>query len=311
MLAGVERAWARRPDPVARLRSLGFPYTSAPAPRGVEPPARIDDLGDHYDTEWARRPAARWSRIAALSTVGRVVTEATCRPEVRNTDRLDAVSGPVVFVANHHSHLDTALLLTTIPLPWRHELAVAAAADYFFDRRSTATVAAWAYGAVPMERHKVSRRSADRAATLLGDGWSLLIFPEGGRSPDGWGQEHKGGAAYLGVRCGVPIVPIHLDGTGRILPKGSSRPRPGTVRVNFGAPLLATEDEDARQFAHRVEAAVAELADETTSDWWSARRRAASGATPSLRGDDLDGWRRDWVSPDRRPRQRLRRRWPD
>ena len=115
----------------------------------------------------------------------------------------------------------------------------------------------------------------------------------------------------LGVRCGVPIVPIHLDGTGRILPKGSSRPRPGTVRVNFGAPLLATEDEDARQFAHRVEAAVAELADETTSDWWSARRRAASGATPSLRGDDLDGWRRDWVSPDRRPRQRLRRRWPD
>ena len=311
LLDSVERAWSRRPDPVGRVRSLGFPYTAAPVPRGVEPPARVDDLGDHYDTEWARRPLARWSRIAALSTVGRAVTEATCRPQVRNTDRLDAVRGPAVFVANHHSHLDTALLLTTIPLPWRRELVVAAAADYFFERRSTATIAAWAYGAVPMERHKVSRRSADRAATLIADGWSMLIFPEGGRSPDGWGQEHKGGAAYLGVRCGVPVVPVHLEGTGRIMAKGTSRPEPGTVQVNFGVPLWADDGEDARHLAVRVESAIAELADETTSDWWSARRRAASGTTPSLRGDDLDGWRRDWASPDSRPRTRTRRRWPN
>ncbi len=311
LLDAVERAWARRPDPVGRVRSLGFPYTAAAVPRGVEPPAHVDDLGDHYDTEWARRPVARWTRVAAMATVGRAFTELTCRPEVRNTDRLDSVDGPAIFVANHHSHLDTALLMTTIPLPWRRELVVAAAADYFFEQRSTAALAAWAYGAVPMERTKVSRRSAERAATLVEDGWSLLIFPEGGRSPDGWGQEHKGGAAYLGVRCGVPIVPVHLEGTGRILPKGASRPEPGTVRVNFGEALWAGDGEDARRLATRVEAAIAELADETTSDWWSARRRAAEGSTPSLRGDDVDGWRRDWASPDRRPRTRTKRRWPN
>lgn len=293
-----------------RVRALGFPYTAAPTPAGVEPPPERERLGDAYDTDWARHPLARWSRLAALATAGRAVAELTCRPEVRNADRLGDLDGPAIFVANHHSHLDTTLLLTTLPLPWRNELVVAAAADYFFDTPAKAALAAWAYGAVPMERRKVSRRSADRAADLLGDGWSLLIFPEGGRSPDGWGQEHKGGAAYLGVRCGVPVVPIHLDGTGRVLPKGSRTVQPGSVTLNLGAPLWAAEGEDARSFAVRVETAIAVLADETTSDWWSARQRAHRAQTQSLRGPELDSWRRDWSSPDRRPRRRTTRRWP-
>ena len=292
------------------MRSLGFPFTSAPVPRGVEPPATVETLGDAYDTEWARSPIARWTRLGAVATVGRAVSELTCRPEVVNADRIESLEGPAIFVANHHSHLDTTLLLTLLPMPWRHELVVAAAADYFFETRTKAALAAWAYGAVPMERTKVSRRSADRAAGLLDDGWSLLIFPEGGRSPDGWGQEHKGGAAYLSVRCGAPVVPVHLDGTGRVLPKGSSRPRPGRVTVNIGSPLHPGEDDDARSIAPRIEASVAALADESATDWFSARRRSHAGATASLQGPADDSWRRAWTSPDRRERAAERRRWP-
>jgi 1-acyl-sn-glycerol-3-phosphate acyltransferase len=307
----LEAARRKLPRPIAHVRSLGFPYTAASTPRGVEPVAVEDTLGDRYDTEWARSPLARWSRTAALATVGRTIATVTCRPELRNVDRLDPLDGPAIFVANHHSHLDTTLLLTSIPTPWRHELVVAAAADYFFETRTRATLAAWAYGAVPMERNKVSRRSADRAANLIDDGWSLLIFPEGGRSPDGWGQPHKGGAAYLSVRCGVPVVPVHLNGTGRVLPKGSTRPEPHTVVLNFGAPLTPAEGQDARGFAVDIEAAIAALADETATDWWSARRRARSGATPSLAGPEHSSWRRDWTSPEQRPLRRTRRRWPN
>ena len=301
----------RVPDPVGWVRSLNFPVTAASVPRGVEPKVEPDTLGDRYDTEWARRPLSRWSRMALMETVGRAATQVMTRPEVRNLDRLEDLSGTAIFIANHHSHLDTTLLLTTIPLPWRHEMVVAAAADYFFDTRPKAALAAWAYGAVPMERVRISRRSADTSAELVGDGWSLLIFPEGGRSPDGWGQPHKGGAAYLSVRCGVPVVPVHLEGTGRVLPKGRSVPTPQSVVVNFGSPLWPSEDDDARRFGTRLESAVAELADETSSDWWSARRRARGGATPSLQGVDDPSWRRDWQSPDRRPREADRpRRWP-
>jgi 1-acyl-sn-glycerol-3-phosphate acyltransferase len=287
----------RRPRPVARTRSAGFPFTAAPTPLGVEPPPG-PALGDRYDAEWARSPWARWSRIATQETLGRAVIAALCRPDVRGRDRLDELEGPVLFVANHHSHLDTALVLSCLPRPWRHHTVVVAAADYFFDSRPKAALASWAWGAIPMERHKVSRRSATRAAEIIEEGCSLLIFPEGGRSPDGWGQPHKGGAAYLAARCGVPVVPIHLDGTDRVLPKGADRPDPQRVTVSFGEPMWAGEL-DARRFAPRIEAALERLADEATSDWYQARLRAARGETPSLRGPDDDSWRRDWVRPSR------------
>jgi 1-acyl-sn-glycerol-3-phosphate acyltransferase len=157
----------------------------------------------------------------------------------------------------------------------------------------------------------VTRRSADLAAALIGEGWSLLIFPEGGRSPDGWGQPFRGGAAYLSLRCAVPVVPVHIEGSGRILGKGARRLTPGRTRVTFGAPLQPDEGEDARKLGPRIERAVAALADEATTDWWTARRRAAATASPSLTGPDAPTWRRAWALPDRRARRRARRRaWP-
>src|SRR5690606_16753197 len=135
---------------------------------------------------------------------------------------------------------------------------VGAAADYFFRGPISSAVSALVIGAVPIERSRVERRSADRAARLIEAGWSMLIFPEGGRSPDGWGQPFRGGAAYLAVRCGVPVVPVHVQGTGRILRKGKKVPTPSPTKVTFGWPLTPGEGDDSRRFAARIEQAVAE-----------------------------------------------------
>jgi 1-acyl-sn-glycerol-3-phosphate acyltransferase len=157
----------------------------------------------------------------------------------------------------------------------------------------------------------VSRKTADQAAALIEKGWSMLIFPEGGRSPDGWGQPFRAGAAYLASRGQVPVVPVHLEGTGKILRKGAKRPTPSHVRVTFGTPLRIAEDETTARFAERIERAVAELADEATTDWWQARQRAAAGATPVLTGPDAPAWRRAWALGDRsRKRRRQTRTWP-
>ena len=69
---------------------------------------------------------------------------------------------------------------------------------------------------------------------LIDDGYSLVIYPEGGRSPDGWGQDFKGGAAYLSATTGAPVVPVFIDGTGAIFGKGMKRPKPGRTKVVFG-----------------------------------------------------------------------------
>ena len=280
-------------------------------PTGIEPASPRHPLGADYDTSWARRYPARVARAAILESVMRPTMAVIASPARRGLDRLDDVDGPVVFVANHHSHADTPLLLTSIPEPWRHRIVVGAAADYFFSNRVAGAVSALAIGAVPIERTKVGRKSADMARDLIDDGWSMLLYPEGGRSPDGWGQEFRGGAAYLAIRCNVPVVPIHLQGTGRILRKGRTLPRPSRTTVTFGDPLTAGPDENARSFAARLQAAVAALGDEATSDWYQARLRAHAGTSPGLTGPDVGAWRRAWALGDRdRRSRRRRRRWP-
>ena len=230
----------------------------------------------------------------------RAMVQVLASPSRRGADRLADLEGPLIFAANHHSHIDTPLLLTSIPEPWRHKIVVGAAADYFFGTRVAGATAALVMGAIPIERARVGRRSADLAAALIDDGWSLLIYPEGGRSPDGWGQPFRGGAAYLSVRCGVPVVPIHVGGTGSILRKGRTMPQPAEATVTFGIPMRPEDDERAPRFASRIEDAVTALADEASTDWYSARKRAHASASGTLTGPEVGVWRRP-MGPGRPP----------
>ena len=112
-------------------------------------------------------------------------------------DRLADVTGPVIFTPNHHSHLDTPLMLTSIPEPWRHKLFVGAGADYFFTNRATSALSPFHHRGHPRRAQEVTRRSADQAARLIDEGWACSSS-RGRRSPDGWGQPFRGGAA---CRC--------------------------------------------------------------------------------------------------------------
>ncbi len=209
-------------------------------------------------------------------------------------------------------------LLATLPVELRHHTIVAAASDYFFDRTWKSILWTFSLAAIPIDRSKVNRRSADMAADLIEDGWNLVIFPEGGRSPDGWAQSFRGGAAYLARRTGQPVVPVYLHGTRHIMPKraskgakapggsgsegrGGRRLRRTNITVFFGRPMTPHQGEDARKFSARIEAAVTSLADEVNSDWWTARQHEAQGTSPSLQGPEASSWRRTWAldpSPD-------------
>ena len=304
------------------LRNHGFPYRAPNVPRGVTVPTEPSNLGANYDTEWARTPMAKVARAVITEGPLRLVVRGVANPEVTGLDRLADLTRldeppAVIFAPNHHSHLDTGLMIRSIPWCWRKELVVAAAADYFFDQRWKAALSALALNAIPIDREVTGRRSSDMFRDLLADGHSLLIYPEGGRSPDGWGQTFKGGAAYLSSRSGAPIVPVFIDGTGPIYGKGMKRPKPGRTKVIFGAPLWPNDDENTRRYNARIEDAVTRLGDEALSDYWTATRRAAQGASPSLTGPEYNGWRRQWELGEQRKlgaaglRRRQKRRWPN
>ena len=296
------------------VRSLGrarFPLAKPTWPSSLPRPAPTRRVGLDYDTAWARRYPARLVRAALTDFVSSPLTHLVAPATVVGSEALERHEGPLIFAANHNSHFDTAVLLAAIPAKFRHHLIVAAASDYFFDTTVKSTVVSLVLGAIPIERSKVSRRSAHAALELLEEGWSVLIYPEGGRSADGWMQEFKGGAAYLSVRTGAPVVPIWLEGTGRLLPKaptakgaapggsGSESTRTATLRrrpvsVTFGQPVRPGDDEDARKMGVRIEEAVALLGREVATDYYQARRSTDRALT---HGPEASTWRRAWAKP--------------
>ncbi len=288
-----------------------FPVTKPTWPASIPRPAPTRRVGLDYDTAWARRYPARLARAVLTDFVATPLTNLMAPAMVTGAEPLGRLQGPVIFAANHNSHFDTAVLLAAIPAHLRHKMVVAAASDYFFDSTAKATVMSLVLGAIPIERTKVSRRSAQTALDLLNEGWSVIIYPEGGRSPDGWMHEFKGGAAYLSVRSGAPVVPVFLEGTGRILPKsptekgrapggsGSESSQASVLRrhpvsVTFGRPMRPAEDDDARRFGPKIEEVVTQLGREVATDYYSARRSADPIHTHGPQGA---AWRRAWARP--------------
>lgn len=223
-------------------------------------PTSSATTGASYDTAWARTPVARAVRSAFTSVVMRPAVRVLGTPAVAGTGNLSGLAGPCIIAPNHLSHADTPVVVAALPAAIRRRLAVAAAADNFFTSGPVSAMSALLVGAIPMERNKVARRSLEVAAGLLDTGWNVLLYPEGTRSIDGDLQEFRGGAAWLALRCGVPIVPVHVTGTNQLLPRGARRPHRAACTVTFGPPLVAEPDERARQLTSRLHQAVASLA---------------------------------------------------
>jgi 1-acyl-sn-glycerol-3-phosphate acyltransferase len=293
-----------------RLVARGWRWGRRPqVPRSAEPYV-IPKETSVFPTKWARTPAAIAVREVLQKGALNSVLRFEVNPQVSGLDSLGKLRGPALIVANHSSHLDTPLLLCTLPDAMRRKTAVAAAADYFFDTWWRATASAIVFNTFPIER-----RSGKLSATpgdLLADGWNVVVFPEGTRSPDGWMERFRMGAAYLAVEHGVPVIPVGIKGSFAAMPRGRGWPVPGrpAVAVRYGDPLYPVEGESARDFAPRISAAVSALLDEEATTWWEARRRVALGASPSQSGPDAARWRRVWESTAPiKPAAQRRRAW--
>lgn len=190
-------------------------------------------------------------------------------------------AGPLVIVANHGSHADTAALLAALPA--RRRPVAAAAAEYWFGLRWRRLLVQSLVAALPVARGRSGAYAALRAAAgpVLGRGDIVIVFPEGTRSADGSIAAFKPGALRLAAELGVPVVPVALRGSREILPKhGRVCPQPVEVRV--GAPIapgaLVADSAGAAVLRERV----CELYDqgparapESRTFRWAARRAAA------------------------------------
>jgi 1-acyl-sn-glycerol-3-phosphate acyltransferase len=226
------------------------------------------------DIPWTRNRRASRARELLICGVLGPLMDLYTRRRVVARERLDDLTGPAVFVANHNSHMDTPLLLRALPRRWRRHTAVVAATDYFYDNRLKALSASLAFGTVPLDRSSGAGVGAGQTAHLdrhIRAGGSLLMFPEGTRSHDGRVGRLRSGAALLAAAHRVPIVPIYVSGTSDAMPRGHrwmvfKEGRPGArhpIEIRFGSPILPRTGERPREVMERVRLFFAECGAQT------------------------------------------------
>jgi 1-acyl-sn-glycerol-3-phosphate acyltransferase len=146
-------------------------------------------------------------------------------------------AGVCVFASNHASNIDPVALVPNIP----KRVALLAKKEVF--RIPILSKALHLAKLVPVDRadKEAAVESVDTAVRYLKQGLSFLVYPEGTRSPDGHLLPFKKGTFVMAIRAGVPVVPVSLAGTQRLMRKGDWALHPGEVVVRYGPPVDASQ----------------------------------------------------------------------
>ena len=140
-------------------------------------------------------------------------------------------SGPLIVVANHASYFDPPVLSCCVRRP------VSFMAKESLFKIPVFAPAIRAYGAYPVKRGSADRSAIRAALKQLENGWAVGLFLEGVRTPDGRVPSPKLGAALIAAKAQVPLLPVSLWGTEKILRKGSAWPRSTPITVRIGSPI--------------------------------------------------------------------------
>jgi 1-acyl-sn-glycerol-3-phosphate acyltransferase len=212
---------------------------------------------------------------AVLKPVAFAVFRLFVRLEGRGAEHVPR-DGALMLVANHSSFLDPPLVGAVTPRP----LGFLAKEELFriplFGRLIRAL------NARPLRRGGADPKALRAALRVLEEGRALLVFPEGTRGDEGVLRTPKAGAGMLAVLSGVPVVPVYVEGSGRVWPRGRRLPRPGKVVVHFGPPLRFGRGEG-RERKSQYEAASRAMMDAIAALGPGTARGAGSSGEPARR----------------------------
>ncbi|MEI6306758.1 MAG: lysophospholipid acyltransferase family protein [Deltaproteobacteria bacterium] len=183
----------------------------------------LDRSGRIYDFH-----ARMWARMS-LAMAGVRVT-------VRGAEHLP--DGPVIFMSNHQSNFDILSLLAHMPRQF-----------YWIAKKELFDIPVFGTsmkrgGYIPLDRSdgRKALKSMDNAAAIIREGKSVVMFPEGTRSQDRKLLPFKRGGFLLALKAGVPVVPVTINGSGRINPANQIRLYKGNIVINLHLPLVPAKE---------------------------------------------------------------------
>jgi 1-acyl-sn-glycerol-3-phosphate acyltransferase len=169
-----------------------------------------------------------------------------------------------VFCSNHFSLIDTPVVFGCMPREFRilarHGLWKIPFLGWHLNRA----------GHLPVHREnpRVAARNIQQAAEKVRAGYSVFLFPEGGRTREDRMRPFKPGAGYIAIRAGAAVVPMAIVGTRAILPPNSLNLRPGRAELRIGRPIPADglEQRDAKELMARVRETILDLSQPRRAD---------------------------------------------
>jgi 1-acyl-sn-glycerol-3-phosphate acyltransferase len=170
------------------------------------------------------RYARLWGKTALLANRVKV--------KIEGMEHLNG-KGPYIFMSNHQGSYDIFALLGHLPYQFKWLAKKELFSIPFFGW----TMAAAGYIRIDREGTRETVEAMNDAAQKIRDGMSVVIFPEGSRSPDGSIQPFKKGGFTLAIKSGVPIVPIAISGSRDIMPKDKLTAASGEIRIRMDHPI--------------------------------------------------------------------------
>jgi 1-acyl-sn-glycerol-3-phosphate acyltransferase len=196
---------------------------------------------------------------AILALIARILSGASVRWVDCQPDACQRV-----YFANHTSHLDAIVLWSALPPSIRTNTRPVAAKDYWTAGKVRRYMATQVFNALLIDRKeiKVHQSPVDLMLKEIGHRFSLIVFPEGGRSAGPDVGEFKSGLYYLcKKRPELELIPVYIDNMNRILPRGEFLPVPLLSCITFGPPMWLEAGEPKAAFLDRARDAVRRLKD--------------------------------------------------
>ena len=214
---------------------------------------------------WQQKWPVSWLRIALMYSVVFPFICIMGWPKIRGKENLRALRTPVVFICNHVTMVDHALLLFALPWRFRTKMAIAQDGELLRDWRNPPkgtglfsrlryllqyfSVALF-FNVFSMPQRSGFRQSFNFAGEMMDRGYNLMIFPEGERTKHGEMNPFRSGSGLLIKELNAEVVPVRIDGLWRLKQARRHFARPGEISVIVGRPVRYSNQDEPEEIAH-------------------------------------------------------------
>jgi long-chain acyl-CoA synthetase len=217
---------------------------------------------------WAQRWPITWIRTFIYYLLTWPATIIMAHPRIIGRENLRGVEGPVLITCNHITYIDTGFVLIALTPHLRHKLATGMwgellwkmwrpPQDWNLFRRWAWQAGYWLvvalFNVFPLPQESGVRESFAYAGESVDRGYSVMVFPEGVRTPDGKPSPFQSGIGLLAARLDVPVIPMRIDGLYEMKLSGRKIARSGELRVTVGKSMRFAPETPAEEITRQIE----------------------------------------------------------